>query len=365
VHPKFLESNATSHTWPLAAFAELIDNAFDAKAKEVQIDLLTLQNTRCLSFQDDGRGMDADHLHNMLSFGYSEAHERHHVGMYGNGFKSGSMRLGKDTIVLTRTADSAGVGLTLFPVISQSYLRAVVACSGVGGQHGREANLRAILEYSPFKQEQELIDKMRAFSGTGTLIVIYNLCRVDKYDRIELDFTSDPHDIRCPYISGGDHEDMVSYRNSLKQYCSILYLQPRMKIKIRGVPVKTRLIEKCLKHAQVDNYQPKGVRLESCTPKAFRITFGQVADTDTSGDYGIMFYRDNRLIIPYEKVTCQKQNDGVGLGIVGVTDAGFLTPTQNKQDFVRDGKFIAAMISYSKKLKNYWTNIHDTVSGSR
>ncbi|BFZ00178.1 hypothetical protein BsWGS_03217 [Bradybaena similaris] len=364
VHPNYLESNATSHTWAFAAFAELIDNAYDAKAKEIEIDELVLQNTRCLSFQDDGLGMSRECLHHMLSFGFSESHERHHIGMYGNGFKSGSMRLGKDVIVFTRTADSAGIGM-----LSQTYLRAVQADNVLVPMLGytlpglqpveqptRDMNLRAILEHSPFKQEQQLIQKLAAFVGTGTLIIIYNLCKVDRFDRIELDFTKDPHDIRCPDSTGEVLEDTVSYRNSLREYCSILYQHPKMKIKIRRLSVKTRLISKCLKHAHVDEYQPKG---ES---KPYKITFGRMPDE--SGEYGIMFYRDNRLIKPYEKVACQRQNDGVGLGIVGVTDAAFLTPTHNKQDFVRNEKFTAAMISYSKKLKSYWLETCESESSS-
>lgn len=42
--------------------------------------------------------------------------------MYGNGFKSGSMRIGDDAIVFTREKESAGIGL-----LSQTYLKATMA----------------------------------------------------------------------------------------------------------------------------------------------------------------------------------------------------------------------------------------------
>lgn len=44
------------------------------------------------------------------------------VGHYGNGFKSGSMRLGKDAIVFTKNAKTRSVGF-----LSQTYLEAVKA----------------------------------------------------------------------------------------------------------------------------------------------------------------------------------------------------------------------------------------------
>ena len=44
------------------------------------------------------------------------------IGYYGNGFKSGSMRLGKDALVFTRCMESMSVGF-----LSQSYLEAIGA----------------------------------------------------------------------------------------------------------------------------------------------------------------------------------------------------------------------------------------------
>lgn len=44
------------------------------------------------------------------------------VGHYGNGFKSGSMRLGKEAIVFTKQENSRSVGF-----LSQNYLEAVKA----------------------------------------------------------------------------------------------------------------------------------------------------------------------------------------------------------------------------------------------
>ena len=57
----------------------------------------------------------------VFSFGYCEKvciDDDHPVGRYGNGFKSGSMRLGSDTIVFTINASSMSIGL-----LSQTFLK--------------------------------------------------------------------------------------------------------------------------------------------------------------------------------------------------------------------------------------------------
>ncbi|KAK3748631.1 hypothetical protein RRG08_053011, partial [Elysia crispata] len=53
-------------------------------------------------------------------FGFCEkqAKDKHEpIGQFGSGFKSGSMRIGKDVLVFTRSGKSASVGF-----LSQTYL---------------------------------------------------------------------------------------------------------------------------------------------------------------------------------------------------------------------------------------------------
>uniref|UniRef100_A0A6I8RTI2 Morc S5 domain-containing protein n=1 Tax=Xenopus tropicalis TaxID=8364 RepID=A0A6I8RTI2_XENTR len=125
LHPKFLHTNSTSHTWPFSAFAELIDNAYDpdVNAKQIWIDQTFIKSNICLTFTDNGKGMTEEKLYKMLSFGFSDKVEIHgHVpiGHYGNGFKSGSMRLGKDAIVFTKNESGMHVGM-----LSQTYLEKI------------------------------------------------------------------------------------------------------------------------------------------------------------------------------------------------------------------------------------------------
>nr|KAG5704012.1 hypothetical protein BaRGS_032101 [Batillaria attramentaria] len=246
VSPDYLHSNSTSHTWAFSAAAELIDNAYDpdVAASELWIDWEMINGKQCLTFVDNGKGMDHTHLLHMLSFGYCEKAEHEAlrtykpIGKYGNGFKSGSMRLAKDALVFTVCRNTASVGF-----LSQSYLKAI---------------------------------------------------------------NSDC--VRC--------------------YCSILFLVPRMKIYIRKVKVKNMPIAKSLSKTEEDTYRP------SWLDKPLGITFGFVPSKTKNNidDYGVMFYHRNRLIKTYEKIGYQKQASGH-------TRVDFLTPTHNKQDFVKDEKY--------------------------
>ncbi|KTF89464.1 hypothetical protein cypCar_00013282 [Cyprinus carpio] len=143
--PSYLESNSTSHTWPFSAVAELIDNASDpgVTAKNIWIDVVTVREQLCLSFMDNGSGMTPNKLHKMLSFGFTEkgssksSHQP--IGVYGNGFKSGSMRLGRDALIFTKNGGCQSVGM-----LSQSFLQAIKAQA-------------VIVPIAPFNQQTNIL----------------------------------------------------------------------------------------------------------------------------------------------------------------------------------------------------------------
>lgn len=62
-------------------------------------------------------------LHKMLSLGHCSKGEKD-IGKYGNGFKSGSMRVGKDAIIFTRDKDS---GIMSVGLLSQTFLADIKA----------------------------------------------------------------------------------------------------------------------------------------------------------------------------------------------------------------------------------------------
>ncbi|XP_043092394.1 MORC family CW-type zinc finger protein 3b isoform X2 [Puntigrus tetrazona] len=266
------------------------------------------------------------------------------------------MRLGKDAIVFTKTRDTMSVGL-----LSQSYLEAVGAQRVLvpmitfrrdGHNHAEDgASLRAILTHSLFNSEKDLFAELRAVSAagpTGTRIIIWNL-RTTTNGKTEFDFDTDKYDILIRADISDKSSMTPESEYSLRAYCSILYLKPRMQIIIRGQRVKSQLISKSLAHIAQDNYRP------SFLNKRVRITFGY--NTKSKEHYGIMMYHKNRLIKPYVKVSCQCKAERKGVGVIGVIECNFLQPTHNKQDFDDTDKYRKIMHNLSIKLEDYWNEI--------
>ncbi|VDI48480.1 MORC family CW-type zinc finger protein 3-like isoform X1 [Mytilus galloprovincialis] len=369
VSPAYLHGNSTSHTFAFSAVAELLDNAYDpdVNASEIWIDKRSINNTICLTFVDNGYGMDPNKLHKMLSFGYCEKEavgSHQPIGHYGNGFKSGSMKLGNDALVFTRQANYMSVGM-----LSQTYLKNIKAETVLvpivswslpdkmrSNTGDVKSNLQSILQHSILKTEKDLLNELDSMEKlkTGTKIIIYNLARIGN-GNLELDFDSDPLDIRNPDTHVKDYstinriqaESKPRYKVSLRDYCSILYLKPKMKIVLRGKKVKTKLIQKSLSQTEIDTYRP------TWAERPIPIRFG-FTSSKNSDDYGIMMYHKNRLIRAYEKIGYQKQPNELGIGVVGVVDSYFLTPIHNKQDFQRDDKYSAFMTNAAQKLNDYW-----------
>ncbi|XP_008273840.1 MORC family CW-type zinc finger protein 3a [Stegastes partitus] len=377
--PKFLHTNSTSHTWPFSAIAELIDNAYDpdVSAKQFWIDKTVVKGEECLSFMDNGNGLDRETMHKMLSFGYSDkiaVNGQEPIGIYGNGFKSGSMRLGKDAIVFSRSRSTSCVGM-----LSQTYLKKInaqqivvpIVCFEECGTNKffvrdeHKASLQDILRYSPFNTQGELLAEINVIASpyskerTGTRIIIWNLRRTSS-GTTEFDFEKDKYDIRIPsevYETMNDpsqHPDRVtSYipesMYSLRAYCSILYLKPRMQVVVRSLKVKTQLIAKSLAFISKDHYKP--IFLSKRIP----ITFGY--NTKSKDQYGIMMYHKNRLIKAYERVGCQLKADNRGVGVIGVIECNFLDPTHNKQSFIESDKYRKTMNNLGIKLEEYWKEI--------
>ncbi|XP_062390673.1 MORC family CW-type zinc finger protein 3a isoform X2 [Sardina pilchardus] len=377
--PKFLHTNSTSHTWPFSAIAELVDNAYDpdVSAKQFWIDKTRIRNTDCLTFLDNGSGLSYDKMHKMLSFGFSDKQtiDGHvPVGLYGNGFKSGSMRLGRDAMVLSKTRDAMCVGM-----LSQTYLEQtganhvvvpIVAFRRTGPNQfhsapEHSASLQDILKYSLFQTESELYAELLAITAhgtmatTGTRVVIWNL-RKTTTGQMEFDFNTDRYDIRIPPTVFETNRETYKRPErvmesppesdfSLRAYTSILYLKPRMQIIIRGQKVKTQLVSKNLAYSRHDGYRPNFHNAR------VKITFGY--NTKSKDHYGMMMYHKNRLIKAYERVGCQLKANIKGVGVIGVIECNFLKPTHNKQDFDYTDEYRKTINSVAIKLEEYWREI--------
>ncbi|XP_047457138.1 MORC family CW-type zinc finger protein 3-like [Mugil cephalus] len=378
--PKFLHSNSTSHTWPFSAIAELIDNAYDpdVNAKHFWIDKTVIKGEECLIFMDDGNGLDYETMRKMLSFGYSDKtalRGKQPIGIYGNGFKSGSMRLGQDVIVFSKSKNASCVGM-----LSRTYLEKTAAEqivvpivsfeereseSASLAKEEHEASLQDILLYSPFNKQEELLIEINAITSswsktkTGSRIIIWNL-RSTSTRRTEFDFQTDCYDIRIPSDVYEDLKESTQTPDkvtshipecvfSLRAYCSILYLKPRMQIVVRGQKVKSQLVAKSLACIRKDHYKPTFLN------RRIPITFGY--NTMSKDQYGIMMYHKNRLIKAYERVGCQLKGNNMGVGVIGVIECDFLDPTHNKQDFMDTENYRKTINNLGIKLEEYWKEI--------
>ncbi|NXK86470.1 MORC3 protein, partial [Formicarius rufipectus] len=351
-------------------------NAYDpdVSAKQIWIDKTVINNNICLTFTDNGNGMNSEKLHKMLSFGFSEKsvmNGRVPVGLYGNGFKSGSMRLGKDAIVFTKNGDTMSVGLlsqtflevtkaehVMVPIVTFTHQHILPAVSDPAESRN---SLKAILTHSLFSTEEKLLAELDAIIGKkGTRIIIWNL-RKDKNEKPEFDFDKDKYDIRIPedldetgkrgYKKQERLDQIVPESDySLRAYCSILYLKPTMQIILRGQKVKTQLVSKSLAFIEHDIYRPKFLNA-----KTVRITFG--FNCRNKDHYGIMMYHKNRLIKAYERVGCQLKANNMGVGVVGIIECNFLKPTHNKQDFDYTNEYRLTIAALGEKLNDYWNEM--------
>ncbi|XP_041079314.1 ATPase MORC2A-like isoform X2 [Polyodon spathula] len=265
---EYLHTNSTTHEFLFGALAELVDNARDAEA--TRIDIYTekkpeLRGGYTLCFLDDGTGMDPSEATHVIQFGKSSkrSSESTQIGQYGNGLKSGSMRIGKDFILFTKKEnkmtclflsrtfhEEEAIDEVIVPLPTWSY-KTKQPITDNPEKFAIETEL--IYKYSPFKSEAQIMEQFNKIEGdSGTLVIIYNLKLMDNHET-ELDVTSDPQDI---LMAGTPLEGVKPERRSFRAYAAVLYIDPRMRIFIQGIKVRTKRLSSCL-------YKPRMYRYTS------------------------------------------------------------------------------------------------------
>lgn len=342
---------------------ELADNALDAKATRFEVDtdqIITRGRPalRYLSFQDDGIGMTPVQLHKMMSFGMCSKTELD-MGTYGNGFKSGSMRIGSDALVFTKTANQRSLGF-----LSQTFLGLIGAEEvlvpmvhwnlnmklysneeeDISAEQSKQS-YNTILANSCFKLEQDIIAQFNYIKSTGTRIVIYNLTQYSP-DVYEFSFKN-PHDIELDSEKKKESNTPCD-EFSLRAYFQILYLNPRMRMYIRGQKVLTQRIVYSLWNPKEYTYRPQIKDGTINRPEAR----GIVGYTrDNMDHHGIMYYHKGRLIQRYVKLGML--NTSRGHGVVVILDCPFLTPNHNKQDFTASDRYHNLQEAIKDKISRY------------
>uniref|UniRef100_A0A0E0NEQ2 Morc S5 domain-containing protein n=1 Tax=Oryza rufipogon TaxID=4529 RepID=A0A0E0NEQ2_ORYRU len=359
VHPRFLHSNATSHKWALGAFAELLDNSLDEVANGatyVNIDMLENKKdgTRMVSVEDDGGGMDPDKMWHCMSLGYSEKSKvKDTIGQYGNGFKTSTMRLGADVLVLSRSCGNGGrrrtqsIGMLSYtflretrkddiivPMIDyekgQQYWKRMMRTTSIDWQ----TSLATIIEWSPYSSEAELLQEFSSIKEQGTRIIIYNLWE-NEQGELELDFDTD-----------------------VNSYASILYLR---------VPSVFQMI---LRGKEIEHHNIIGdMMMKNHVIYKPVMTDGFPRDIDMMTDVTIGFVKDakhhipiqgfnvyhkNRLIKPFWRVWALP---GIqGRGVIGVLEVNFVEPAHDKQDFERTNSLARLEARLNLMQKKYWSD---------
>uniref|UniRef100_A0A0E0G6F5 Morc S5 domain-containing protein n=1 Tax=Oryza nivara TaxID=4536 RepID=A0A0E0G6F5_ORYNI len=410
VHPRFLHSNATSHKWALGAFAELLDNSLDEVANGatyVNIDMLENKKdgTRMVSVEDDGGGMDPDKMWHCMSLGYSaKSKVKDTIGQYGNGFKTSTMRLGADVLVLSRSCGNGGrrrtqsIGMLSYtflretrkddiivPMIDyekgQQYWKRMMRTTSIDWQ----TSLATIIEWSPYSSEAELLQEFSSIKEQGTRIIIYNLWE-NEQGELELDFDTDVNDIQ---IRGGNRDQkniqlakqfpnsrhFFTYRHSLQSYASILYLR---------VPSVFQMI---LRGKEIEHHNIIGdMMMKNHVIYKPVMTDGFPRDIDMMTDVTIGFVKDAKHHIPIQGFNVYHKNrlikimedegyisgglayaectqpivwalPGIqGRGVIGVLEVNFVEPAHDKQDFERTNSLARLEARLNLMQKKYWSD---------
>ncbi|XP_044131166.1 ATPase MORC2 [Bufo gargarizans] len=265
---EYLHTNSTTHEFLFGALSELVDNARDADATRIDIFTVPREELRggfMLCFLDDGTGMDPSEAASVIQFGRSAKRtpESIQIGQYGNGLKSGSMRIGKDFILFTKKGDTMtclfmsrtfheeeGIDEVIVPLPTWNSKTGEALAENME-KFAIETEL--IYKYSPFHSHKEVMEQFRKINGdAGTLVVIFNLKLMDSGEP-ELDVVSDPKDIQ---MAGTPPEGAKPERRSFRAYAAVLYIDPRMRIFIHDHKVQTKRLSCCL-------YKPRMYRYTS------------------------------------------------------------------------------------------------------
>ncbi|KAF5796627.1 putative histidine kinase/HSP90-like ATPase superfamily, morc, S5 domain 2 [Helianthus annuus] len=392
VHPRFLHSNATSHKWVLGAFAELLDNSLDEfcnGATYVNIDMLRNKKdgNRMLLIEDNGGGMDPDKMRQCMSLGYSlKSKVADTIGQYGNGFKTSSMRLGADVIVFSRCSAKDGKRSTQsIGLLSYTFLRSTGKEDIVvpmldyvkdGGEWKKiirsspgdwNMNAEAVVQWSPFSSEADLLKQFDHMRGQGTRIIIYNLWEDDQ-GQLELDFDADEEDIQIRGVNRDEKNiqmankypnsrHFLTYRHSLRSYASILYLRipPGFRMILRGKDIQHHNIVNDMMMTTEITYrpQPGADKVSKDSSIVAVVTMGFVKDAKAHIDVqGYNVYHKNRLIKPFWRLWNSTGSDG--RGVIGVLEANFVEPAHDKQGFERTIVLSRLETRLIQMQKTYW-----------
>jgi len=261
----YLHTNSTTHEFLFGALAELLDNARDASATKMNIFTISDNSLRggfILCFLDDGEGMDPAETAGIVTFGKStkRSDDMFQIGMYGNGLKSGSMRIGNDLMLFTKKNgirsclflsrtfhEEENIDEVIVPIPSFEKDSRKPHLKDARDKEKHALEMEIIQKYSPFRTLDHFFEQFDRIDGNnGTLVMVYNLKLLDSGEP-ELDILTDRADILLANPNSQDFdtdegigEILMPERKSFRAYTSVLYVDPRMRIYIQNTKVRTK-----------------------------------------------------------------------------------------------------------------------------
>jgi len=404
----YLHTNSTTHSFLFGALAEFVDNSRDANAKNLNI--YSEKSDECtgdyiLNILDDGDGMSPKEAENVIVMGRSEKNlsgNAEMIGHYGNGLKAGSMRLAKDLIIFTIRDNVSTITLISRSFLKEKNIKDILVpipsfnsktfepWFDPNSQSSREQHddlmrkhkleMEILLKYSPYHTRDELFKQFKKIGSHGTLLILYNMVLMSNGEP-ELDVLSDPRDILTgdQYYFNDNTKPLET--KSFREYLTILYSDPHMKIYLQQSKVRTRIFDHTLYYVrQYNSLQKSGAndklqreelkrrqmnvsklqeefdskkRLAENIKKNLNaskvITFKFGVNINKRSQDGFFIFNSHRLILMYQK--SNKHNNEEYNGIVGIADVPYsiLEPTHNKQSFADEKettKLTRAMMDY-------------------
>ena len=249
-----------------------------------------------LSVQDDGR-VARSNLHSCFVRVLEQGARVGNAGRFGIGFKSGSMRIAHDALILTRRdGQAAGLLSTTFlnaidaddiliPMFTWTTDRRRGEAHHVASEPANtaewEENMSVIEQYTYLESESAVLRELdKITTPTGTRIVLFNL-----KDPPEFDF-SVKNDVRMLGIDP-DEQNRTSARRpvyqqhrpgqqmtldvpedySLRAYMEVLYLRPTVTFSLRGELIQPRC---AISRLALEYYSSRTTRPRICPRSAAR-----------------------------------------------------------------------------------------------
>jgi len=280
----YLHTNSTTHSFLFGALAEFVDNSRDANAKNLNI--YSEKSDECtgdyiLNILDDGDGMSPKEAENVIVMGRSEKNlsgNAEMIGHYGNGLKAGSMRLAKDLIIFTIRDNVSTITLISRSFLKEKNIKDILVpipsfnsktfepWFDPNSQTSREQHddlmrkhkleMEILLKYSPYHTRDELFKQFKKIGSHGTLLILYNMVLMSNGEP-ELDVLSDPRDILTgdQYYFNDNTKPLET--KSFREYLTILYSDPHMKIYLQQSKVRTRIFDHTLYYVRQYKYESK------------------------------------------------------------------------------------------------------------